>query len=220
VEVEIYADIWCPFAHMSLQKVKDVRDRIAPRVPLVVRAWPLEWVNGAPLDPETTAVHIAELRRDVVPTLFDGFDPGAMPTSTLRALALVEAANESDPWLGEWFSLTLREWLFERGRSIDGVMLANLARDSGLDESVIDGIGRVEKRFAEGRNRGVQGSPHFFIGDTGLFCPLLDIEADESGGLHFHERPERLEAFLRDGLAGAHDENVCPRRTGQGSRLG
>jgi hypothetical protein len=28
----------------------------------------------------------------------------------------------------------------------------------------------------DGRRRGVQGSPHFFVGDRGWFCPALDID--------------------------------------------
>jgi predicted DsbA family dithiol-disulfide isomerase len=200
MEIEIFADVSCPFAHVSLHTVKGVRDHLAPRVPIVVRAWPLELVNGAPLDPAGVVTHVAELQRDVAPGLFGGFDPGALPSSTLGALALVEAANEVDPWLGERLSTTLRDALFERGRAIDHRMLAGLADDSGLDESVIADTARVEARYAEGRRRGVKGSPHFFIGDAAFFCPLLDIERDDTGGLHLHERQERFEALLREGL--------------------
>jgi len=201
VKVEIYADVWCPFAHVSLRTLKPVRDQLAPEAPILVRAWPLELVNGTPLDPDLTAVHVAELRRDVAPELFTGFDPGAFPTSTLGPLALVETANEIDPWLGESISLELRDMLFEQGARLDARMLADLARRSGLDETVIEDRERVVSRLAEGRRRGVQGSPHFFIGESGLFCPLLDIERDESGGLHIKERLERLEAFVHDQLS-------------------
>lgn len=199
--VEVYADVWCPFAHLSLRRLGPLRDELAPGVPLVVRAWPLELVNGRPLDPGQTAAHVAELRRDVAPGLFAGFDPTTMPASTLEALALVEAVNDLDPSLGERISLDLRDALFERGERIDTALLADLARRAGLDASVLADHAAVLARLAEGRRRGVQGSPHLFIGGRGLFCPLLDIERDEAGDLHMRERMGRFETFVREGLA-------------------
>jgi predicted DsbA family dithiol-disulfide isomerase len=203
VAVEVYADIWCPFAHYSLVTLRHLRDQVLPGVPIVVRAWPLELVNGAPLDPTVTATHVAELRRDVAPGLFLGFRAGAMPASTLRALALVEAANDIDPWLGERISFDLRDVLFEQGRYLDDGLLSVLAEESGLDPTLLDDVARVEARLAEGRRRGVEGSPHVFVGESGLFCPLIDIDKDESGGLHLHERTERLRSLLLGGLGAA-----------------
>jgi predicted DsbA family dithiol-disulfide isomerase len=197
--IEVYADIWCPFSHVSLRAVRGLRDRMSPETPLVVRAWPLELVNGTPLSPETTAVHVAELR-DVVPELFSRFDPGSMPTSTLGALALVEAVNDVDPWWGERVSVLLRDTLFEQGRPIDDTLLRQLALENGVDESVVGEIGRVEARWAEGRARGVKGSPHIFVGDADMFCPLLDIERDTFGALQMRERLERLRSLLLEGL--------------------
>jgi predicted DsbA family dithiol-disulfide isomerase len=198
--VEVYADIWCPFAHLSLQTVRKLRDRYSPEVPVVVRAWPLELVNGKPLDPDVTATHVAELRRDVAPTLFAGFRPESMPGSTLNALALVEAANDLDPWVGERLSFDLRDILFEQGQRIDEAVLIMLAVETGLNPSVLGDLGRVEARLDEGRRRGVRGSPHLFVGRAGLFCPLLDIEKDALGGLHMRQQLERLESFLFQGI--------------------
>ena len=200
MKIEIFADVWCPFAHFSLRTVGAFRDRLSPESTILVRAWPLELVNGKPLDPVVTAAHVAELRRDVAPELFTGFDPDAMPTTTIGALALVEAANDADAELGERLSVELRDALFEEGRRIDDDMLARLARRSGLDVSAIGDRGRVESRLEEGRTRGVRGSPHVFIGDSGMFCPLLDIERSQMGELHMKERLERFEAFVRERL--------------------
>ena len=200
VEIEIFADVWCPFAHFSLRTVRAFRDRLSPESTILVRAWPLELVNGKPLDPVVTAAHVAELRRDVAPELFTGFDPDAMPTTTIGALALVEAANDADAELGERLSVELRDALFEEGRRIDDDMLARLARRSGLDVSAIGDRGRVESRLEEGRTRGVRGSPHIFIDESGVFCPLLDIERSQLGDVHMKERFERFEAFVRERL--------------------
>ena len=35
--------------------------------------------------------------------------------------------------------------------------------------------------FAEGKRRGVVGSPHFFTADGDFFCPSLDIEHSDDG---------------------------------------
>ena len=36
---------------------------------------------------------------------------------------------------------------------------------------------------ATANERGVQGSPHFFVGDDGFFCPALDLGHDDDGHL-------------------------------------
>jgi hypothetical protein len=36
----------------------------------------------------------------------------------------------------------------------------------------------VRADWERGKERGVQGSPHFFVGDRGWFCPSLDISHD------------------------------------------
>jgi predicted DsbA family dithiol-disulfide isomerase len=196
VAIQLYADLWCPFAHVSLRTVRSLRDKLSLNVPILVRAWPLELVNGVPLDPAVTASHVAELRRDIAPELFGGFRPEVLPRSTMKALALVEAVNDVDPWFGERISLDLRDILFEQGQRLDVDMLRLLAAEAGLDPSVLDDRARVDARLAEGRRLGVQGSPHVFVNGSGFFCPLLDIEKDPSGGLHIHERLERLEQLL------------------------
>ena len=89
IEIEVFADIVCPFAHVGLARWVAERDRLGRSdVRLRVRAWPLELVNGAPMDPAMVAHKVADLRRRVAPTLFDRFDPAAFPTSSLGGLAL------------------------------------------------------------------------------------------------------------------------------------
>ena len=48
--VEVYADITCPFTHVGLKQVVRHVDAMAEPAEVIVRAWPLEWVNGKPLD--------------------------------------------------------------------------------------------------------------------------------------------------------------------------
>ena len=53
-----------------------------------MRAWPLELVNGAPMDVDKTARNVPCLREQLGLALFNGFDPDNFPTTTLPALAL------------------------------------------------------------------------------------------------------------------------------------
>ena len=51
MEIEVFADIWCPFTHVGLRALAEERaHRGRTDVTLWVRAWPLELVNGAPMD--------------------------------------------------------------------------------------------------------------------------------------------------------------------------
>ena len=87
-------------------------------VAIWVRAWPLELVNGAPLDPALTAEHANELREQVAPNLFRHLDVNRFPSSTLDALALANRAYRTDLQVGERVSFALRDALFEEGRDI------------------------------------------------------------------------------------------------------
>ena len=55
-------------------------------VVLRVRAWPLELVNGEPLAADLVAEEVRELREQVAPDLFAGFDPTRFPATSLPAM--------------------------------------------------------------------------------------------------------------------------------------
>jgi 2-hydroxychromene-2-carboxylate isomerase len=198
-DIEVFADIWCPFTHVGLRVVMRRREEFGRAdVAVRVRAWPLELVNGAPLDPTTTGHHIEELRRQVAPDLFAGFDPARFPTTTLPALALASAAYGVDAATGERVSLALREALFEEGRDIaDPGVLADVAAAYGLPGAGWD-EGPVLADWREGQARRVKGSPHFFCGEVEAFCPSLTITRDAEGHLHVHRDVEALDRFLEE----------------------
>jgi predicted DsbA family dithiol-disulfide isomerase len=116
--IEVFADILCPFTHVGLRNLVARRDELDRPVAIVVRAWPLELVNGEPLDASLLAEEVAELRAQVAPTLFLGFDATQFPTTSLPALAIANAAYRRDPRLGEQVSLALRDALFEVGLDV------------------------------------------------------------------------------------------------------
>ena len=127
--LEVFADIWCPFAHVGLQTIRRQRARAGRAdVTILVRAWPLELVNGAPLDASATWDHVNELREQVAPDLFRDFDISRFPSSTLDALSLANRAYRTAPEVGELVSFALREALFEEGQDVsDRITLEHIA---------------------------------------------------------------------------------------------
>jgi predicted DsbA family dithiol-disulfide isomerase len=201
--IEVFGDIWCPFAHVGLRAFEEQRAR-ADRsdVAIRVRAWPLELVNGAPLEPAVTQEHVDDLRRQVAPDLFAHLGLDRFPTSTLEALALANRAYRTDLVLGERVSFALRDALFEEGRDIsDPLILEDLAHDLGVDMPDESDRAAVRADWNEGAQRGVLGSPHFFCGDADVFCPSLDITKDPVQGLSVVRDVSRLTAFVERCLA-------------------
>jgi len=196
--LEVYADIWCPFAYVGLHCVAARRSaRGRGDVPLVVRAWPLELVNGAPLDPDTTASHVRELRAQVAPHLFAGFDTRHFPTTSLPALALAHAGYRRDLATGEAVSFALRDALFEKGLDLSRPdVLSDVAGPLGVGPAGAADEESVRRDWEDGVRRGVEGSPHFFCGSVDTFCPALDISRREDGELVVRNDTAALETFL------------------------
>lgn len=197
-EIEIFADIWCPFAHVGIRAVLARSRELDPApVPLRIRAWPLELVNGARLDPGVTTDHVVELREQCAPDLFRGFNPASFPTTSLPALNLAAAAYRVSSHRGEAVSLALRDALFEEGRDIaDAAVLGEIASSHG--SPVVSAIDHetVMSDWRAGQGRDVKGSPHFFCGELGTFCPSLDISKSGNGHVIVRRDPAALDAFL------------------------
>lgn len=192
--IEVFADVVCPFAHVGLRRWIDRRDELGRAdVRLKVRAWPLELINDAPMDPGAVASKVADLRAQVAPTLFGGFNPAHFPGSSLPALALTHAAYRHSLEAGEAAALRLRQLTFDEGVDVSKPEVIDQVIDE-LDLPIpdISDDDSVSKDWDEGRQRGVVGSPHFFTPDGGaVFCPSLDIsKAGGEGGhlaVHFDE---------------------------------
>lgn len=184
--VEVFADVLCPFTHVGLHTLIDRRDergRTEPR--LRIRAWPLELVNGAPLDPAHIAAEVAALRTSVRPDLFAGFSAAAFPDTSMAAFALTAAADRTgDAVLVEQVGMAVRDAVFEQGLDLAHPdLVAPIAARFGLEPLDPQATERaVRADWDEGKARGVIGSPHFFTGDgNSWFCPGLDISRDDLG---------------------------------------
>jgi predicted DsbA family dithiol-disulfide isomerase len=198
--IEVYADVWCPFAHVGLRCVVERRTQLGRQdVALDIRAWPLELVNGTQLDPETTADHVRDLRAQVAPDLFSKFDPEHFPSTCLPALACVHAAYRKDLRTGEAVSFALRDALFEKGLDISRQdVLSEVARANGVGPSDAADEKSVLTDWHEGVKRDVKGSPHFFCGDHDAFCPSLDILKVGKRHLDVKINLDDLDAFLSE----------------------
>lgn len=200
VTVEAYADIGCPFTHVGLLRFIEERERRGSKANLVVRGWPLEVVNGRPLDPEFIAEEVAEIRPQLSGELFRGFDPAAFPASSIPAMALASAAYAKDPRAGELVSLELRDLLFERGRDVsDPELLAGVATSHGVDfdpSATSANTAAVLAEHSVGQRLGVVGSPHFFTPGGGFFCPALEVGRDSDGHLRVRADTDAFERFL------------------------
>ena len=199
---DLFADVSCPYAHLGIRRFVQ-RRRTAGRRDLLlhVRAWPLELVNGEPLDAEHVAAVVADLRVQVAPDLFTGFDPQVFPTTTLPALELVDDSYRAGRWAGERASLAVRDALFEHGQDIgDPDVLTRIRRELHLGNPHPDARARVLADWREGRRRGVIGSPHFFVNDHSFFCPALRIERGD-GLRRIQMDTTRFDDFFEECLA-------------------
>jgi predicted DsbA family dithiol-disulfide isomerase len=66
--IEVFADITCPFTHVGLKRVVQHVSEMAEPADVIVRAWPLEWVNGTPLAVDAV----------VVKAHAEGFEPSTL----------------------------------------------------------------------------------------------------------------------------------------------
>ena len=196
-QIEVFADVACPFAHAGLRRFVAERSRRGVAAPtLRVRAWPLELVNEAPHSGEHLAPEIEALQAEVAPDLFRGFDPATFPRTTLPTLAAAAAANRASPEQGEAFSLAVREALWEHGVDVaDEDVLLHLAQELDVPAPTADDRAVVRADLAAGRSRGVDGSPHWFTASDDFFCPSLDI-TETDGGMRVRFDQPAFDAFI------------------------
>ncbi len=203
--VEVFADVLCPFTHAGLHTLIDRRSALGRTEPrLRIRAWPLELVNGAPLDAHHIGAEVTALRESVRPDLFAGFAVDTFPGTSMVAFALAAAAARTgDPVLVEEVGMALRDAVFERGLDVGRPeVVAPIAARFDLEPLDTAATSRaVQSDWDEGRTRGVIGSPHFFTPEgESRFCPVLDISRDDVGNFVIAWK-QGTEAFV-DSLLG------------------
>lgn len=200
--IEVFADITCPFTHVGLKRVVAQLDELGADVDLVLRAWPLEWVNGEMFTAEAVATKIGVLRDQLGVEDFAGFDPAHWPSTSIPALNLCAAAYRRGAAEGLAVALAVRAALFELGADVsDARVLAGIAEAHGLEAPTDDALSDVSADYEDGQSRGVRGSPDFWVGDTEFFCPALDLSHDGDGALVANFDPEGLSRFIGAAVA-------------------
>ena len=180
--LEVFADISCPFTHVGLKRVVHELAASDGQVDIVVRAWPLEWVNGAPLEAPAVSAKIAALKKQLATDVFANFSEDTWPTTTIPALNLAAAAFDVDHPTGLAMSLALRDALFEQGRNLgDADVLSSIASEFTLGAPSAEAHARVLADYQDGQRRGVRGSPDFWLGEEEFFCPALRLGHDDDG---------------------------------------
>jgi predicted DsbA family dithiol-disulfide isomerase len=196
--IEVFADACCPFAHVGLRRIRAACDERGADAVLRVRAWPLELVNGTPLDAPFITEEIDEIREQVAGDLFVGYRESSFPASSIPAMALTARAYAVSDRIGEQVALAVRDALFERGLDIgDRDVLRRIGAEHGVDvaddPAADDALVRGD--WDDGRERHVVGSPHFFIDGDNVFCPVLDIKRVD-GHLRIGVDTAAMESFL------------------------
>ena len=209
--IEVYADIWCPFAHVGLRSAVARRDELGRReVVLWVRAWPLELVDGAPLDPGATAEHVEDLRA--------ASGPGSLRALRSRALPekLARGARARRGRLPQGRTNRRGREPCAAPRAVRGGGATSRTRRCSrrwrvptVSATPVTGTWKASTRSGTRASRGgVRGSPHFFCGKADAFCPSLEISEDGEGHLDLRQDMEALEELLagcfEEPLAGDH----------------
>ncbi len=195
--IEAFADLWCPFAYVGLLAARRVQEELDLEIELIIRSWPLELVNGEPLLEAKTYANALALRESIAPEIFAAIDEWSFPRTTLPGLELAAQVTKQSGSLGAELSMALRVALFEEGRDIgEPSVLRSIAQDFEVTDRE-GGDAGVLADLADGRVRGVKGSPHFFCGERDMFCPTLDLTRDQSGQLEVQLMMERLQDFMK-----------------------
>jgi predicted DsbA family dithiol-disulfide isomerase len=203
MRIEAFADVTCPFTHVGLHRLAAERARRGGTEPIIVHAWPLEWINGAPLSAEKVVAEIAALEYEIAPELFAGFNAARFPATSIPAFGLTAAAYEVSDRVGEAVAVRVRESLFEQGQDIsDESVLRAIGAEFGIvPPSASEARAYTSIDWSRGRARGVQGSPHFFVRGQGWFCPTLVIgHTDDTYTVSINDR--QREEFYAAAFAG------------------
>jgi predicted DsbA family dithiol-disulfide isomerase len=194
--IEVFAEITCPFAYVGLQHVVDHVAALDEPIEVIVRAWPLEWVNGAALAFDGVETKAAALREQLGVDAFNGLEADSWPSSTIPALGLAAAAYQVDVPTGLAVSTDLRHAVFELGVDIsDPDALTEIAGAHGVGFDFGDDRA-VRTDYDDGQARGVKGSPHYFVASNDFFCPALDLGRDADDHLIARFDPDGLARFL------------------------
>ena len=155
-EVEVFADVWCPFTHVGLRRFVDHRRETGASTSACgFGRGRSNWSTASRSTSTSSSRRSPRSERSSRPTSSSGSIRSRFPTTTLPALELTGHAYRASTAVGEAVALELRDRLFERGEDIGSPdVLAEVAAAHGLDAAAADSVEIVESDWAEGTSRG------------------------------------------------------------------
>ena len=175
--IVVYSDIWCSFAHITIRRMHDARERLGlvGEVAFDLRAFPLELLNNASsprTGTDSEAARMSILEPSAGWQLWQAKD-WLYPSTMLPALEAVQAAKLQSLRAAEELDLALRRAFWAESRNVSNrkVILDAAATTSvdvpALTEALDDGRARkaLSEQAALSATDTVRCSPHLFLPD-------------------------------------------------------
>ena len=176
--VDVWSDIHCPWALITVHRLRAARDKHGLDVAFTPRAWPLEWVNehGTPRDIVTTETAALAGHE---PDLFNAYPGPSWPSTFLPAFELVAATRRvHSPRAAEDVDYALRLAFFRDGVDVsikaglrDALSTARQINPDVRPDDVLEAWlhtntrSDVAKDFAISQTLPIRGSPQIFWPD-------------------------------------------------------
>ncbi len=169
----IYSDLACPWALVSVHRLRRARQQHGLDVVFDPRAWPLEWVNQAGTPRPVIDAEVAVLAQHE-PELFGRYTGETWPSTLLPAFELVAAARRTNGVsAAEEVDYQLRLALLRDSTDISlRHALAGAVHAAGLDPDQVMHAwahepvrGDVLADYAHSHDLPIQGSPQIFWPD-------------------------------------------------------
>jgi predicted DsbA family dithiol-disulfide isomerase len=181
--VQVWSDLLCPFAHLTLHRFRQARERLGLPVAVEHRTFALELFNGPHprRGTDTEAVGVGQAAPELDWRVWAAPDD-LYPHTVLLAAEAVHAAQAQSLAAGEAFDLGLRRAFWTRSRSIAHraviLEIAAEVRDAGteldvatLTDALDTGLHRrdVTADHAVAQTDAVPGSPTLRLADGTAF---------------------------------------------------
>jgi len=176
--IDLWSDLHCPWALITVHRLRQARERHGLDVALVPRAWPLEWVNGHGTPRDIVTTETAALASHE-PDLFNAYTDPSWPSTFLPGFELVVAARLTHGIrAGEDVDYALRLAFFRDGVDVSiqaglrhTLDLAHQLNPDLVPDRVLDTwLGaatraQVAEDYAISKTLPIQGSPQVFWPD-------------------------------------------------------
>jgi len=173
ITVTVWSDLHCPWAAVTVARLRAARERHGLDVVFDQRAWPLEWVNKGGT-PEAIVTAEAAVLSGVEPDLFSRFQGKNWPSTFLPAFELVAAARRAFGLrAAEDVDWALRRRFFRNSADVSqSHELHAAALQAGLDADALIEVWEqqpvradVVADYETSKGLPIQGSPQIFWPD-------------------------------------------------------